>query len=96
MQRGVARLAAPVGRAGGRMGKIALILVAIIAALIWFRLKAGGGAAKPAKRGPPAQPVQMVACAQCGVHLPTTEALIDATGRRFCTASHRDAAADAR
>jgi uncharacterized protein len=38
-----------------------------------------------------AAPVEdMVACAHCGVHLPTSLAL-QAQGRSFCSAAHRDA-----
>lgn len=31
----------------------------------------------------------MLQCAQCGVHLPASEALRDASGRIFCSEAHR-------
>lgn len=36
-----------------------------------------------------AGPAKMLACARCGVHLPSQEALLDDTGRAFCGAEHR-------
>lgn len=40
------------------------------------------------------QPEAMVRCAQCGIHLPRSEALLSADGRTFCCAAHRDQARD--
>jgi uncharacterized protein len=31
----------------------------------------------------------LLACAHCGVHLPQSEALIDASGRPYCSDAHR-------
>lgn len=44
--------------------------------------------AAPASR-PPGAPEAMVRCAQCGTHLPATDAV---TGRRgsYCSTAHRD------
>lgn len=36
-------------------------------------------------------PQAMLACARCGVHLPSGEALTDAEGQSYCCAAHRDA-----
>jgi uncharacterized protein len=49
------------------------------------------GASGPARDGQ-ADPAgeRMVACAHCGVYLPASEAL-EAAGRSFCSAAHRDA-----
>ena len=71
--------------------KILLFLVAVFV-LLWL-LKGGtsrrtGGAGAP----PPAagQPQTIVACAQCGVHLPSNEAL-PGKGGVFCGDAHRAA-----
>ena len=43
-------------------------------------------AATPAAK---ASPVPMLACAHCGVHLPSEEARLDAAGRGYCGDAHR-------
>ena len=45
----------------------------------------GGVAARPKR----AEPTAMVACAHCGVHLPSSEASFDAEGQPFCGDAHR-------
>jgi uncharacterized protein len=47
----------------------------------------GGDAARP-KPADAAKPVEIVACAHCGVHLPAQDALVDGD-RRFCSDAHR-------
>lgn len=74
------------------MGKLALLLLALIAAVLWFRYKAGGAVTRAKPRPAPAVE-QMVACAECGVHLPAKDALSDKAGRLFCGKPHLDAAA---
>ena len=69
------------------MPKFVLLLV-IIAALVWLtrrgRRRVSGGDAPP-----PAAPKEaMVACAQCGLHLPNGEAL-PGRGGLFCSEAHR-------
>jgi len=79
------------------MGKLALLVIAVIAALLWFRYKAGAEArvtrarsrAQPSPERPQVQ--RMVQCANCGVHLPSGEALLDAQGEAFCSVGHRSA-----
>lgn len=34
---------------------------------------------------------EMVACARCGVHLPSSDAVRDAAHRPYCSVAHRDA-----
>jgi uncharacterized protein len=43
---------------------------------------------QPAQRSP-AKPLAMVACAHCGTHLPSTDALQDG-GVFYCSAEHRE------
>lgn len=70
-----------------------LIIVVVLVALGLWLLKgrrsgpsgAGGGAAR--RRGN--EPATMVACAHCGVHLPSPEASYDAEGRSYCGEAHR-------
>lgn len=38
-----------------------------------------------------AQPVAMVPCAHCGVHLPASDALANDAGQPFCSEAHRRA-----
>ena len=42
----------------------------------------------PAKKPDTTQPVEMVVCAHCGVHLPATDALALGT-RLYCSDAHR-------
>ncbi|MEY2687899.1 MAG: hypothetical protein RL375_2097 [Pseudomonadota bacterium] len=54
------------------------------------RTRTTAGAPAP---GAPAtrDPVAMVRCAHCGVHLPQSEALLDDEQRSYCSAAHRGA-----
>lgn len=53
------------------------------------------GAASPTNRPAPepARPVDMVPCAHCGVHLPSSDALVNDAGQPFCGETHRRAGA---
>jgi uncharacterized protein len=72
-----------------------LLLLAVIGIAFWL-FKARRRVPGPKK--PPARPAEgqatatpMLACAHCGVHLPQTDAVIDAGGRPFCSAAHLQA-----
>lgn len=39
----------------------------------------------------PARPVDMLPCAHCGVHLPSSDALVNEAGQPFCSEAHRRA-----
>jgi len=77
------------------VGKILFWLVIIIAVLMLARIAARASAGRrngPAAGGPtggrpPLATEQMVRCAQCGVHLPRSEATL-AAGELFCSAEH--------
>ena len=73
------------------MSKIALLLLAVIAAMLWLRYKAGGLKFR-AKPGPGPEIARMVKCTECALHLPATEALRDNAGRFYCCDAHRLAA----
>lgn len=52
----------------------------------------GESAPPPSQAKPdPAQPVAMVPCAHCGVHLPASDALVNDAGQPFCSEAHRRA-----
>lgn len=78
-----------------------LLLVGVVLVAVWALIgrtrkqegedrKAREGADQPAARRVPS-PQQMVNCAQCGVHLPAADAVVDGA-RHYCSAEHRDAA----
>ena len=73
--------------------KILLFVIAVVV-LLWLlrggmnRRAGGGDAPGAAPRSDAPQPI--VACAQCGVHLPSNEAL-PGKGGVFCGDAHRNA-----
>ena len=72
--------------------KILLFVIAVVV-LLWLlrggmNRRSGGNAAAAPPRGEAPQPI--VACAQCGVHLPSNEAL-PGKGGVFCGDAHRAA-----
>ena len=71
--------------------KILLFLVAVVV-LLWLLRKGTTRrpSAPPPLRDPAAPPQPMLACAQCGVHLPRDEAL-PGRGGVFCGEAHRAA-----
>lgn len=69
-----------------------IIIVVVVVAVIWLlrRAIAGPRGAKPGAQPPPEageQKGELVACAQCGVNLPKTEAR-SAGGRFYCSEEH--------
>ncbi|MEP7302856.1 MAG: PP0621 family protein [Caldimonas sp.] len=69
--------------------KIVLFLIAVFV-LLWLLRRATGR--RPPPPAPPrvAEPQPMLACAQCGVHLPRDESL-PGRGGVFCGEAHRAA-----
>ncbi|MEP6505470.1 MAG: PP0621 family protein [Betaproteobacteria bacterium] len=71
-----------------------LLFWVLLAFVAWWllrpRRKAPPAASTPP--APPPVPVEaMVDCARCGLHLPASEALLDAQGRGYCSSAHREA-----
>ena len=68
-----------------------LIIVLVALAALWLarvlRARIGRGRARPK---PPVRSEDMPACAQCGVHLPRSDAL-PGRGGVFCSEGHRAA-----
>jgi len=66
------------------------LLLLVLLAVVFYKLTSRRDA-RPSAPPPVAQPPQpMLACAQCGVHLPASEAL-PGRGGSFCSAAHRAA-----
>ena len=67
-----------------------LVVLLVIVAVLWLVRGAGGrigGGAPPTRRPPPLQD-SIVACVQCGLHLPSGEAL-PGRGGLYCCETHR-------
>lgn len=72
--------------------KLILWLVLGLVVVYILRNKARPAARKsasPRAAPPSADPEKMERCAECGVYLPASEALHDATGAMFCSEEHR-------
>ncbi|MEP7101102.1 MAG: PP0621 family protein [Burkholderiales bacterium] len=73
--------------------KFLLLLIAVFV-LLWMLRGSWRRARRPPNEKPPAPspetPQPILACAQCGLHLPRDEAL-PGRGGVFCTAAHRAA-----
>ncbi|HEY1090266.1 MAG TPA: PP0621 family protein [Burkholderiaceae bacterium] len=71
-----------------------LLLLALVALVFWWlgqrraEPRSSEAPPPPAPKAPP--PQDMLACAQCGLHLPSGEAL-PGRGGVFCSAAHRSA-----
>jgi uncharacterized protein len=68
-----------------------LLWIALIACVIW--ILRGKSAAVHAAAAPPRPAVEvgevMVACAHCGLHFPSSEAVVNGSGAVFCGEEHR-------
>lgn len=77
-----------------------LLLAALVLWLLYspgvrklLRGALSGEPSPPASEAKPeaAQPVAMLPCAHCGVHLPASDALVNDAGQPFCSEAHRRA-----
>lgn len=68
-----------------------LLLLLVVVAVLWLALggKRRVGRSDAAPKPPPASEA-IVACRQCGLHLPRSDALVGA-GELFCSEAHRAA-----
>ena len=67
-----------------------LVLLVVVVGVLWLMRSLRKPTLPPTPKPPPLQNEEMVACAQCGVHLPRTEAL-PGRGGVFCGEAHRSA-----
>jgi uncharacterized protein len=65
-----------------------LILVIVVGGLLWWMLRRPGRGEKKRAGQPPGATATFVACAHCGVHVPTPEAVRDGA-RSYCSDAHR-------
>ena len=68
-----------------------LLLLALVFGVLWLlkgRRRESTDLPRSQPKSPPG-PQAMLACAHCGVHLPQSDALMDAAGRPFCSDAHR-------
>lgn len=71
------------------MKYLVLLAVLLIAYLLWRNARVERGPGRHRGEKPPANPLEMVSCAQCGVHLPKPEAIAGPDGRFYCSQEHR-------
>lgn len=72
--------------------KLLMIAVVVVGALYLLRGRRsdrGSADSQASRDARPADAAAMVACAHCGVHLPSDDAVTDREGRRFCSDAHR-------
>ncbi len=67
-----------------------LILILAIVGVIYVLLRRYRNNSLNQTATPPVEPQTMLRCKQCGVHVPSSEAVL-ANGENFCCAAHRDA-----
>lgn len=70
------------------MKYLLVTLIVIIAIGIW-RNNRRKTAAPPAKKPRLRQPEDMVTCAHCGVHLPSSDAITSPDRTHYCSTEHR-------
>lgn len=67
-----------------------VVVVLVILVVVWLLRSGGNRRVTRTDRSKPPLPAheEMVACSQCGLHLPRSEAL-PGRGGQFCSAAHR-------
>lgn len=66
-----------------------IVLLVVILAVVWLARKGSRRAMSSGREKPPLPPREdMVACGQCGLHLPRSEGL-PGRGGTFCSEAHR-------
>ena len=69
------------------MRMLQIILLIAVIALLWRKAR-GAALQAPPPPAAPAQPQLMHVCAQCGVHLPASDAIAGRNGM-YCCVAHR-------
>ena len=70
-----------------------LLVLAVLAIAIWIwrsRHRKSVQESRSTERQRIAAPQEMVKCAQCGLHLPRADAVLDSAQHAFCGAAHRE------
>lgn len=74
------------------MKYLVLLVVLVVAYMLWRNARLAERKAREEAQAPPrpvAGPQDMVSCADCGLHLPKSEAVTGAQGRTYCSHEHR-------
>jgi uncharacterized protein len=81
--------------------KFLIVLVVLVVGMAWWlmgRKRIDKPASPPPQPAPDpkaqaggGRPLAMLACAHCGLHLPSADALRDSEGRAYCGEPHRAA-----
>lgn len=66
-----------------------LLLLVVIGVVFLLLQKSKRKPPPDAARGKPPGAATMLSCAHCGLHVPASEAVLDAVGRPFCGEAHR-------
>jgi uncharacterized protein len=71
-----------------------LLWVALIVCVIWIlrkkaAVRADAGAGSGQHRQAVGAPETMLSCSYCGIHFPSSEAVVDSSGAVFCGDEHR-------
>lgn len=74
------------------MTRLLLLLAIAVGVILWWKHSQRGrrSGAAPSEAPPSAMPESMLRCAECGLHLPASQAL-PGRGGSFCSAEHREA-----
>ena len=70
------------------MLRLLLLLAVVIGVLLWWKHSQRGRRETPPPATGPAAPEAMLRCAECGLHLPSSQAL-PGRGGVYCSAEHR-------
>lgn len=73
------------------MKYLLVIAVVFVFAWVWRASRTKNLGEQAQKKKKPADPVNMVACTRCGVHLPASDAVAGAKGT-YCSVAHRQSA----
>jgi uncharacterized protein len=68
------------------MKALVVLLVVLVGVWLW-RSRSASGRVAPPKAPASAEPLDMVRCVRCGVHVPGTEAVVGQQGS-YCSVSH--------
>jgi uncharacterized protein len=76
------------------MKYLVLLLVLVVAYMVWRNARIGHKQDAPGPRGSPGTPQEMIACPECGLHLPKADAVAGRNGLHYCSQEHRLRAGD--
>ncbi|MBF6632362.1 MAG: hypothetical protein ITG01_14630 [Comamonas sp.] len=72
------------------MKYLLVALVLLIALQIWRSNRRKAAVPPPSAKRQLREPEDMVTCAHCGVHLPSSDALVNADQHSYCSREHQN------